>query len=189
MSLTGPAPGQARYLDGGWRSPQQARDAWAQDRRDEYLLRAVDYPLSWDRRVLPSASIDTPLPDDFEVFALVQGSPESPSTLPSWRLGITFDDLPPRPAGWRHAGFDVCDEVGYSALMNCGFLDVSERAALSNRWATHLNPRHLFQDLAVANQFRLQANVRVAEHSPFLVHGIYVGAPRGGAGPRNDGGP
>ena len=58
--------------------------------------------------------------------------------------------------------------------MNCGYMpDQEDVQAMQNRWATHLNDHHLFDDPKQADEFRLLSNQRVEEHAPFFVFGIY----------------
>lgn len=162
------------FVDGRCRSPSRARAAWGATRREEYLLRDVDFPVSWDERVLPPALADMLSPDDFELFCMILADPNAPWVLPSWRIGQTFSELPARPFEWMVLGYDVCDEVGLSGLANCSVFDRSERVARAHKWGPMLNSSHLFDSLNHANDFRLDLNTRFPEHAPFLVHRLYA---------------
>lgn len=175
MPLNKPGIGDSVVLDGGWRSPSRARETWGAERRKDYLLREVDYPLSWDRRVFPPPADDVPQADDFELFAMILSDASSPQTLSGWHIGERLAELPPRPFEWELVGYDVCDEVGYSGLTNCAPYDVSERIRHARKWAPMLNSLHLFDELSCASDFRMEVNVLVPEHAPFLVHRVYAG--------------
>jgi len=77
-----------------------------------------------------------------------------------------------RSRRWRFLGFDITDS-GISGLSNCGYSE-SERDRLAADWACHLNRYHLFDDVERAFQFRHITNVRVAEHAPFFVIGLWL---------------
>jgi hypothetical protein len=179
MSLSGSGLDACILVDGGWRSPSRARTTWDAARREEYLLRDVDFPVSWDRRVLPTVTSETAESDDFELFAMILPDPNAPEILSRWRIGQTFSELPARAFEWLLLGYDVCDEAGLSGLTNCGSNDIFERAAHARKWAPLLNQLHLLDSESHANGFRIELNARVVKHAPFLVHRLYRGTPRG----------
>jgi len=77
--------------------------------------------------------------------------------------------------GWRFLGYDVADLWGLSGLMNCGFLpELEDVEALRLRWGPKLNDFHLFASLEDAREFKDFSNLRVAEHAPFFVDGIWL---------------
>ncbi len=73
---------------------------------------------------------------------------------------------------WQLLGYDISDEFLLSGLMNCGYRD-DEKIELQSHWAKFLNQFHLFSDLEVAIEFQKITDIRVPEHSPFSVYGIY----------------
>jgi hypothetical protein len=76
--------------------------------------------------------------------------------------------------GWSCIGFDVGSSYGdLSGLMNCGYTP-TEKPGLVSRFAIHLNERGLFDSSAEADEFRANCDVRVAEHAPFVVYGLWV---------------
>lgn len=76
--------------------------------------------------------------------------------------------------GWSFLGYDVADLWGLSGLMNAGFLPGREDVdALRAEWGPRLNELHLFEDLADAARFKDFSNLRVSEHAPFFVDGIW----------------
>src|ERR1700733_6448871 len=80
---------------------------------------------------------------------------------------------PERPdTAWQFLGFDVADGGFISGLSNCGYDE--ERDGLAAEWARHLNRYHLFDDLQRAFKFRGLTNVRVPEHAPFFVIGLWL---------------
>ena len=82
--------------------------------------------------------------------------------------------LPATPdPGWQWLGFDVADGSLLSGLTNCGYR-ADEAPALRAQWAGSLNGNHLFDELHDARQFRALAELRVPEHAPFFVYGLYL---------------
>jgi hypothetical protein len=75
-------------------------------------------------------------------------------------------------ADWTRLGYDVADGSLLSGLMNCGYDD--ERPTLQARFAGLLNEHHLFSDVSGAAEYRLVCDLRVTEHAPFFVFGLYV---------------
>jgi len=74
-------------------------------------------------------------------------------------------------AGWRLLGYGVADRWLLSGLSNCGYTEEERDAWL--RWGPHLNEHHLFSDLDHAFAFREASDLRVAEHAPFFVLGLW----------------
>jgi hypothetical protein len=73
---------------------------------------------------------------------------------------------------WVLLGYDVADMAFISGLTNCGYSQ-NEIKVLSEHYGTHLNRYHLFQNLRYASEFRMMTNIRVPEHAPFFVYGLY----------------
>jgi hypothetical protein len=76
-------------------------------------------------------------------------------------------------AGWQLLGFDVADGSLLSGLSNCGY-EPEEARSLRGEWARHLTEHHLFADAGRAAAFRELADLRVPEHAPFSVYGLYL---------------
>lgn len=68
--------------------------------------------------------------------------------------------------GFNPIGYDVCDEMPVSGLLNCGYTP-QERAALHQQFGHHINEHHLFRGWEVARDFARLTNSRVPEHAPF----------------------
>ena len=74
-------------------------------------------------------------------------------------------------SAWTCLGYDVADEGMISGISNCEY-SAEEKASL-NHFGTLINCHHLFDDLEIADQFRVLTNLRVPEHSPFSVYCLY----------------
>ena len=122
---------------------------------------------------IPIMLPDDVQPDDFDLAASIVITPGTEAVAASWALGEVLSDLPDSRADWTTIGFDVCEEVAYSGLMNCGY-EPEVRARLAPIWAPRLNEHHLFDTLEDADAFRKITDIRVPEHAPFLVHRLYV---------------
>jgi hypothetical protein len=77
-----------------------------------------------------------------------------------------------RSPGWRFLGYDISDGSLLSGLSNCGYTD-EDRGHHRARWGPHLNEHHLFNDLGHAFDFRRACDLRVPEHAPFFVFGLW----------------
>jgi len=184
VSLNEPDISDGVLLDGGWRSPSRAKEVWDARRRAEFLLRDVEFPVSWDKRVLPPTTGDAPRSGDLEILALILPDANTTKTLAAWCVGAALAMLPKRAFEWRVVGYDVCDEVGCSGLSNCALSDPSARGRHARKWAPTLNSFHLFDELSRANEYRSELNVLMPEHAPFLVHRLYASLRRS---PASDG--
>ena len=81
---------------------------------------------------------------------------------------------PPTVAtAWARLGYDVADASRLSGLTNCGY-ERDEAPPLRERWGRFLNVHHVFDQIAYALAFRQAADIRVSEHAPFFVYGLYV---------------
>jgi hypothetical protein len=90
-----------------------------------------------------------------------------------------FGQALPLEQEWERLGYDICDATGTSSLSNCGY-EPDEREALAT-FARQLNEHHLFREVEYADQFRSASGLRVPEHAPFVVIGIYAKQQRVGA--------
>ena len=73
---------------------------------------------------------------------------------------------------WPLIGYDVADAARLSGLSNCYYSgDQDDRGA--EQYAEHLNDKHLFSNLEQAMQYCLVTDIRVPEHAPFFVYGLY----------------
>lgn len=73
---------------------------------------------------------------------------------------------------WRLLGYDVACSGFFSALCNCG-LKPEEMEAARTEWGPHLNRDNLFEDKAVAWEFKQFYDERIPEHAPFFVCGLW----------------
>jgi hypothetical protein len=69
-------------------------------------------------------------------------------------------------------GYDICDATGTSGLSNCSY-SPSEVDELRTQWSEALNEHHLFHKLDDSFSYRQLADVRVPEHAPFAVIGVW----------------
>lgn len=97
-------------------------------------------------------------------------SPEN--TRPAWEGYWPDQAIEPSPE-WQFLGFDILDEHLTSGLSNCGYTN-GEGPIWRNQWAPYLNDHGLFTDLSFAQSFAKVTDVRVKEHAPFQVLGIYL---------------
>src|SRR4029078_564567 len=120
--------------------------------------------ISLDRAVLPEATSDSA--GAVDVVATVVPTAGSANAVLRWRGSETCGDLPRTPE-WQCLGYDVCDEVGTSGLMNCGY-EPGERR-LADEFAERVNDWHLFDTVSDADDFRKLCDQRLCEHQPFAV--------------------
>lgn len=157
---------------------------WPLDRRRDYLLSNVAEPLSVDISVWPSnrgatlGDIETDFSVAKEVFA---EKAEADSGV--WLIAITIQKEPERKefstwgvgevdTSWELLGYDIADQGMLSGLSNCMYNE-KETVNLQPVWSPHLNEHHLFNDIAYAVKFRTLTELRVPEHAPFAVYGLY----------------
>lgn len=156
---------------------------WPLERRRSYLLGNVAEPLSVDISVWPS-SRGTALHGDLETdLSLVKKIYKEKADEDAWLIAITlqkelyrqeFSDwgIDEVGASWKLLGYDVADQGMLSGLSNCMY-DEKELNILPPVWFPHLNYHHLFNDIACAVKFRTLTELRVPEHAPFAVYGLY----------------
>ena len=138
---------------------------WTAERRRSYLLRHNTVPASVDHEVWPRAQGGASV----EVAVAVVGP--NTALLQNW-LGEA--ELPLFQAqGWLPLGYDVCDSVLASGLLNCGYSD-GEQELFANRWGSKVNRWHLFDFAEDAFKFAELTDSRVPEHAPFGVFRLYV---------------
>jgi hypothetical protein len=152
---------------------------WDQSRRQQYLIRLdVALPVSLDRRVLPEAvDWDVAVLDLMAAVVPANAPAAAIDALRGWEL---FDQALPLEPEWERLGYDICDATGTSSLSNCGY-EPGEREALTT-FALQLNEHHLFREVEHADEFRAASDLRVPEHAPFVVIGIYAKRERVGTG-------
>ncbi|MHB0992510.1 MAG: hypothetical protein ACYC3O_13210 [Burkholderiales bacterium] len=78
--------------------------------------------------------------------------------------------------GWVCLGYDVADWWLLSGLSNCGYA-VEEKKSLSNQFAGDINEYGLFVSGNTAQAFCADCNLRIPEHAPFAIYGIWISAP------------
>lgn len=111
---------------------------------------------------------------------------------PSWLIAISivsasirghetrwrdnFDSVLPRERAddWLFFGYDVADASLLSGLTNCGYTPQDRRAINVTEWVPHLNEFHLFNSSERAMAFKTLTDMRVKEHAPFAVYGLYL---------------
>ena len=75
---------------------------------------------------------------------------------------------------WALLGYDVSDKFLLSGLSNCGFAPEQEDVEeMRRRWSSCLNHFHLFEDPLQASEYAKVADMRVSEHAPFFVFGLW----------------
>jgi hypothetical protein len=174
---------------------------WDSYRRDQYLLHpTIDYPLSIDSHVW-ACVIDNPdYPDafagfdfwrdleDMKAMFLRQRSHESltgvaiamllvwekPEDIIALRARFEYLDLPidMLPDDWLFLGYDIVDIGCLSGLSNCGYYP-DEKIELQKIWVNRLNENGLMKKAEHALEFREITDIRVPEHAPFYVIGLY----------------
>jgi hypothetical protein len=179
--------------------------AWTPERRALYLLRPdIVQPLSVDTmvwpQVLPAGLTDGRASDYWaSLDALRQACRAhgkaavivAMATLErcdaAMALQIGCEPATISPA-WLPLGWDVADNGLISALSDCSYdPGPPEPDALRAAFGPHLNRYGLFDELAPALAFQANANLRVPEHAPFLVHRLWLVASEPPAPAGNDG--
>lgn len=82
----------------------------------------------------------------------------------------------PPDSNWTLLGYDVADDGFISGLSNCGYEPVEKRRWQAE-WNPEINQHGLISNASEALKFKLQADKRVVEHSPFFVFGLYLVEP------------
>lgn len=171
-----------------------ANSEWTADRRNGYLMKPqISFPLSVDPVVWPRAlptSGDGPLGLwlDLSVFEAEQAVDAGARIA----IGVAFQTVdeeikrylasyvaPCRPltpeVSWPFLGYDVADSALISGLSNCGFVSgLDDSAALQAEWASRLNDHGLFVEWTDAAVFRKEIGIRLPEHAPFFVFGLWL---------------
>jgi hypothetical protein len=156
--------------------------AWTHERRSRFLLRdTVGEPLSVDPMIWPSRFWQPHVPpgmgipqrlDAFAAASRIASLPRLLVALLAWP-GDRAEapggpgDVPEEVTAWPSLGFDVADGSLVSGLVNCGY-EPTEREALAEQFGPRLNPSGLLKTVEAAFEFRDVADVRVAEHAPFM---------------------
>ena len=146
---------------------------WAEARRQIYLIRTtVELPISIDRAVTPVALFGDRRADTIELMGVaIATTAQERKMLDQWRPA---SEPPPVNSEWRFLGYDVCDRVEKSGLMNCATNDAEGN---DGYWTFLLNRYHLFENLADADRFRQLSDKRVSAHAPFVVVALLVHTP------------
>ena len=101
---------------------------------------------------------------DLDANALIERHKIEPSNF-------SLKDI--RDHQWKFLGFDVADYWLTSGLSNCG-----QGIAMSEDdrrpYQSDLNSSGLFQSADLAAKFAVLLNIRVPEHSPFRVFGMWM---------------
>lgn len=158
---------------------------WPLERRHNYLLGNVAEPLSVDMNVWPSsrgAALHGDIETDFSLAKKIfEEKAEEDSGV--WLIAITLQKELYRKEfsnwgmgeidlSWKFLGYDIADQAMLSGLSNCMYNE-KEINILQSVWSPHLNEHHLFNDIACAVKFRTLTELRVPEHAPFAVYGLY----------------
>ncbi len=176
-------------------------DLWGKDDRTTFLLRQeIEIPKSVDGDVWPrSKTIDVILKKesleknwDFDLIMDLNGliekfqkANEPNSSLIAISVISNSLDAPMASAErivsplkkmeyfafFDFLGYDVADEWQTSGLMNCGYLP--EEIEALQKFAPKLNEHHLFEFVDDALSFKSVSDMRVPEHAPFYVYGLY----------------
>jgi hypothetical protein len=75
---------------------------------------------------------------------------------------------------WKFNGYDIADRFFTSALSNCGFISEEDMLRSRGRWMLNINEQGLFSGLVDADNYRKYSDVRIPEHAPFHIVGIYT---------------
>lgn len=158
---------------------------WPLERRRNYLLGNVAAPLSVDMSVWPSAlgaALHGDIATDFglmkklfkekveedsdaSLIAITLQKELNRKEFSNWGMG----EVDP---SWEFLGYDIADQAMLSGLSNCMY-DEKEVNVLQPVWSPYLNKHHLFEDIDCAVKFRTLTELRVPEHAPFAVYGLY----------------
>jgi hypothetical protein len=177
-------------------------DTWDAKRREQFLLRTdVVQPFSTDTTVWPSAidadlrprtcighqtlwndlehlqSFSAPLVTEHSwlIAVTVKLANEPKEELDWWKLEVPIATPAELSEAWSLLGYDVSDRWLLSGLSNSGFLTgIDDVNSLRASWSRRLNEHHLFYAPEDAYEFRDLSNLRIAEHSPFFVFGIWT---------------
>jgi hypothetical protein len=132
--------------------------------------RGPNSPLWEDLAALRALLHSTPTLSPYEVIAVTWLAPED---VASGVAGPHREPTRPaeRDSAWEFLGYDVADGA-ISGLTNCGYTDDEPQAARA-RWVPLLNESHLFARAEDAFDFAAYSDVRVPEHAPFSVFGLW----------------
>ena len=156
---------------------------WPEERRRQYLLGNAAAPLSVDMSVWPSRR-GTARRGDLETDpCFIEEFFKKSAEADVWLIAITLQKelyrkefsswgLGAVDVAWKFLGYDIADQGMLSGLSNCMYSE-KEIAILKSVWSADLNQYDLFSDIACAVKFRTLTELRVPEHSPFAVYGLY----------------
>jgi hypothetical protein len=155
----------------------EARRAWPSERRRTYLIAPdVEIPISLDTKVLPEARPDEQRSQVLELCAAFVVTPESELATRAWEHVLFKQEAPPSAETVIDLGYDVCDRVGTSGLMNCAQQGAEVNGA-EGYWRFALNRHHLFSRLIDADAYRKKMDKEVIEHAPFAIVQLFARRP------------
>lgn len=168
--------------------------AWSEERREDFLLRPdVPAPLSTSRgcgrtcgsRPPPRAPPTSWLRSPYCPPATAPGSRRSGAGSAGGATSAPPRRVSPR-SRHRHARLAGRCWATTSPMRASSAVCPTAATRRRNgrggaRWDPHLNGRHLFANPGQARAFREASDVRVREHAPFFIYGLY-GVPDAGDG-------
>ena len=151
------------------------RSAWAQSRRERYLLGASQLaPLSVDTDVLPLAEPGDPAGDLLElVGTFTPGTCSSTEAELEHQFAQSHNLWRPVPQGLFRLGYDVCDPSLKSGLTNFAS-PPNNRESLGAYWAMVVNQFHLLQNHADARALAEKRALAAPSHAPFFVVELFL---------------
>ena len=155
----------------------EARRAWPSERRRTYLIAPdVEIPISLDMKVLPEARPDEHRSQVFELWVAFVVTPDSDLATQAWEHVLYKQEAPPSAETVIDLGYDVCDRVGTSGLMNCA-RDGAATNGAEGYWRFALNRHHLFSRLIDADVYRKKMDNELIEHAPFAIMQLFARRP------------
>ncbi len=73
---------------------------------------------------------------------------------------------------WVFLGYDIAGNDFISGLSNCGYKR-DEKKQLQKTWSSRLNEYGLLKTLEDATEFKELSDIRIPEHEPFYVYGLW----------------
>jgi hypothetical protein len=186
-------------------SPASPTNDWGEQRRGDYLIDpTVVRPCSVDEAVWPSLARANDFVGCYQnLWISHERLLESVNNLKVSQSSLTlFAVMKDRRRKFEHAfspilfsaacqidpqsipfsrldflGYDIADRWGTSGLVNCKYTNTEIDLKIKHRFATRINRFHLLLDRAEAMRGRRLTELRVREHSPFFVYGIWASLP------------
>jgi hypothetical protein len=154
------------------RSRGRTSEYWTGERRQALLVRAdVEVVLSADENMTPILLSA----EDTSAMELLVSAVPTPGGMRGYQRLKVFMIDPDSIEGRsrRLLGYDVIDDMRYSALLDCRN-ELMSTEALSTAFATKLNEWHLFDSTTDADDLVVWADEAIAEHAPFCVVAVEV---------------